>query len=118
MWTEVTRALATGGPFTVPLVLVAAALGGLLMWRATATEATPVARRLATALVASAPLLGLLGTVDGMIETFEALGRQALFSSSTSIASGVSRALWTTQAGLCIAIPGHLVSRWLDRRSS
>jgi biopolymer transport protein ExbB len=57
------------------------------------------------ALTTIAPLLGLMGTVGGMIQTFHAV---AATSSDTAIrvASGVSRALITTQVGLVIAIPG------------
>jgi biopolymer transport protein ExbB/TolQ len=57
------------------------------------------------ALTVVAPLLGLLGTVMGMIETFEAV---AVVSGKTSenVASGISKALITTQFGLVVAIPG------------
>lgn len=67
-------------------------------------------------IVAAAPLLGLLGTVTGMIETFDALGDMSLFSQSGGIAGGISQALITTQLGLAVAVPGHVVGRVLDRR--
>ncbi len=73
-------------------------------------------RALVRSLVVVAPLLGLLGTVDGMIATFEALGDMALFSQSGGIADGISRALFTTQMGLVISIPGILVGRSVERR--
>ena len=60
-------------------------------------------------LVKAAPLLGLLGTVIGMVQTFDVLG-----SSSTSadlLASGISKALITTQIGLIIALPGIFASQ-------
>jgi len=62
-----------------------------------------------------APLLGLLGTVMGMIETFSSLSDTALFSSSGGIAGGISQALITTQFGLIIAIPGVFLSRYLKK---
>jgi len=68
------------------------------------------------ATVAAAPLLGLLGTVIGMIETFASLGDMSLFSQSGGIAGGISVALFTTQLGLVVAIPGLLVGRVLDQR--
>jgi len=68
------------------------------------------------AIVAVAPLTGLLGTVSGMIETFDALGDMSLFSQSGGIAGGISQALISTQMGLSVAIPGLLVGRILDRR--
>ncbi len=51
-----------------------------------------------------APLLGLLGTVTGMIQTFQAI---TLFGTgdATMMASGISEALVTTMLGLCVAIP-------------
>lgn len=67
-------------------------------------------------LVAVAPLLGLLGTVDGMIETFDSLGDMVLFSQSGGIAGGISKALITTQIGLVISIPGLLLGRVIDRK--
>lgn len=73
-------------------------------------------KRFIRSLVAVAPLLGLLGTVDGMIETFDSLADMALFSQSGGIAGGISKALFTTQMGLAISIPGLLMGRMLERR--
>jgi biopolymer transport protein ExbB len=67
-------------------------------------------------VVSIAPLVGLLGTVSGMIETFDSLGDNALFAQSGGIAGGISQALFSTQMGLCVAIPGVIVGRLLDRR--
>lgn len=64
-----------------------------------------------------APLLGLLGTVVGMEETFDSLVDSALFSQTGGIAGGISQALITTQFGLAIAIPGLVINGWLDRRA-
>ena len=65
-------------------------------------------------LAAVAPLLGLLGTVLGMIETFEVI---SVFGTGNSraMASGISIALITTQTGLLVAIPGMLMSNRLNR---
>ena len=68
-------------------------------------------------LVAIAPLVGLLGTVIGMIETFDSLASASLFSQSGGIAGGISQALFTTQLGLVVAVPGVIIGRLLDRRS-
>ncbi len=67
-------------------------------------------------LAGVAPLLGLLGTVLGMIQTFEVI---AIFGTSNAkaMAGGISVALVTTQSGLMVAIPGLLVSGFLTRRS-
>jgi hypothetical protein len=71
--------------------------------------------RWTTTLVLLAPLVGLLGTVSGMVETFNALAGDA--QAGMSMAGGISRALITTQYGLLIAIPGTLASRALDRKA-
>jgi biopolymer transport protein ExbB len=58
-----------------------------------------------TALVAAAPLLGLLGTVFGMIDTFRAVSQYGV-DTATLVAGGISQALITTQFGLVTALPG------------
>jgi len=65
-------------------------------------------------LAAVAPLLGLLGTVLGMVQTFEVI---SVFGTGNSraLASGISVALITTQTGLLVAIPGMLMSNRLNR---
>lgn len=67
-------------------------------------------------LVAAAPLLGLLGTVVGMMETFYALRDMSMFAESGGVAGGISAALVTTQTGLGIAVPGLIVERILGHR--
>ena len=67
-------------------------------------------------VVMVAPLLGLLGTVSGMIETFNSLGDMALFTQTGGIAGGISQALFTTQMGLVVAIPGALIQGMLNRK--
>ena len=67
------------------------------------------------ALVQAAPLLGLLGTVLGMIETFTVL--QAMGTEEPgALAGGISQALLTTEAGLMIALPGLFGESRLRRR--
>ena len=68
-------------------------------------------------LSAVAPLMGLLGTVVGMMETFDVI---TVFGTGNvrAMASGISVALVTTQTGLMISIPGLYMSGWLNRRAS
>lgn len=68
------------------------------------------------ATVRAAPLLGLLGTVSGMIETFDHLGDLAGSNQAGGVAGGISEALFSTQLGLVVAIPGLLLGRLLVRR--
>jgi biopolymer transport protein ExbB len=70
--------------------------------------------------VSTAPLLGLLGTVTGMLTTFSALATGSGGEKTMDmVAGGISEALITTQTGLIIAIPGlffqYLLSRERDR---
>lgn len=62
-----------------------------------------------------APLLGFLGTVTGMINSFEALARVGL-NNPAAVASGISEALITTAAGLIIAIPVQMAYNYLISR--
>jgi biopolymer transport protein ExbB len=73
-------------------------------------------RTVIRSIVSAAPLTGLLGTVIGMIETFDSIGEMTLFAQSGGIAGGISQALFTTQMGLCVAVPGIVIGRLLDRR--
>lgn len=57
------------------------------------------------ALTAAAPLLGLLGTVTGMVDTFMAVSRQT-GEGALVVADGIHTALITTQFGLVAALPG------------
>ena len=66
-------------------------------------------------LVTVSPLMGLLGTVIGMLSTFKAL---ASGSGKTIdlVAEGISEALITTQTGLIIAIPGYLLVAHIQKK--
>ena len=64
-------------------------------------------------LVAVAPLLGLLGTVLGMIETFQALVHGNV-EMTVKLADGIHVALYTTQAGLMAALPGVIALAHLE----
>lgn len=57
-------------------------------------------------LVATAPLMGLLGTVIGMLGTFAAISSGGGAETAAMVAAGISEALITTQTGLFIALPG------------
>jgi biopolymer transport protein ExbB len=56
-------------------------------------------------LTGAAPLLGLLGTVSGMLATFAGLAGSGGPEPADKVSAGISEALVTTQAGLVIAIP-------------
>jgi len=63
----------------------------------------------------TAPLLGLLGTVMGMIELFNVITMHGT-ADPKLLAGGISIALITTEAGLSVAIPVHLLHTWIAGR--
>ncbi len=62
------------------------------------------------------PLLGLLGTVAGMLEVFDALAATGA-NNPRSMAAGVSKATVSTLAGMVVAIFGLLGSKFIERRA-
>lgn len=106
--------------------LVAGALDALehLPDAAAREEVTRLARRdLAQAraglgaldlIAAVAPLLGLLGTVLGMIAAFQALQAAGAQAEPTALAGGIWEALLTTAAGMAVAIPAALAEGWFE----
>ena len=74
-------------------------------------------RRLGTLVLVSsvAPLLGMCGTVTGMINSFSVMA-QAAGLDAGAVAGGISEALITTAAGLLIAIPGVVVYHMYQKR--
>lgn len=66
--------------------------------------------------VTVAPLLGLLGTVSGMVEMFASMQGVALtHATEQTVAGGISVALVSTQLGLVIGVPGLAAARFLAR---
>lgn len=66
-------------------------------------------------IAAVTPLLGLLGTVLGMIKVFRAITAAGV-GDAQALAGGISEALLTTAAGLCVAIPALILYRYLRGR--
>lgn len=72
----------------------------------------------ALATIASvSTLLGLLGTIAGMIKIFSVISLQSVVNPST-LAGGISEALYTTAAGLTVAIPTLIFYRYLSSKSN
>lgn len=67
-------------------------------------------------LVAAAPLMGLLGTVLGMLQTFFGISTGGGAETAGVVASGISAALVTTQTGLTIALPGLFIVMLCQRQ--
>lgn len=116
-----------GGAPMIGISVVGALAYGLLVDRALRLTG-PAARRgdaalarrclatlpLARACIAAAPLLGLLGTVTGLVTSFEAMvggGR------AEALAGGIGQALWTTAYGLMVAAPALVFAGLVERRA-
>lgn len=55
-------------------------------------------------IITAAPLLGILGTVIGIIQSFKLLGEQMTLSDPKDVAAGIAAALLTTALGLTVAL--------------
>lgn len=64
------------------------------------------------------PLMGLLGTVSGIISSFNVLGSFGAVSDPSVLAKGISEALLTTAAGIVIAVPAMIVYAWLSGKAN
>lgn len=67
-------------------------------------------------MINTAPLLGLLGTVLGMLTTFYGIALGGSESTTSIVAGGIQVALITTQMGLCLAIPGYIFVYFLKQK--
>ena len=65
-----------------------------------------------------APMVGLLGTVIGMLSAFHSVGMEVASAKPVQLAAGVSLALITTIAGLAVAIPAQAFYAWFRRAAS
>jgi biopolymer transport protein ExbB/TolQ len=126
--------LIQGGIFMIPLVLcsgVAVAIIGERLIFYGRTLKTPLyeqerpeqvvrqlRRRLAglRTVIAIAPMLGLLGTVTGLMKSFYLLGNQTDNYNPKQISLGISEALITTAAGLIIAVTATVFYNYLTSR--
>ncbi len=73
--------------------------------------------RIFSAISNVSPLLGLLGTVLGMIEAFNAISGSNAMGKPEVLAGGISTALLTTAAGLVVAIPAYLMYMYFVART-
>lgn len=89
-----------------------------LVQEAAQLEVPKIERRLPSlaTLAFVAPMLGLLGTVAGLIEAFNSMTNASGLTSSAEIANGIYQALFTTAAGLAVAIPCVIAYSYLNAR--
>src|SRR3954466_7369894 len=87
--------------------------------RASGQELSRFSQGMATldTCITAAPLLGLLGTVTGMMRTFGALGGGDVSGATSTITGGVAEALIATMCGLFIAIIGLFPFNYINART-
>ena len=87
--------------------------------RASSSELARFQQGMATldTVITAAPLLGLLGTVTGMMRTFGSLGGGDIGAAAGAITGGVAEALIATAGGLVVAILGLLPFNYLNART-
>lgn len=73
--------------------------------------------RVLEVIAVTAPLLGLLGTVLGMVEAFKAMEAAGSQVDPAVLSGGIWKALLTTAVGLAVAIPTSLSSSWFERKT-
>ncbi|QBY01482.1 MotA/TolQ/ExbB proton channel family protein [Rhodophyticola sp. CCM32] len=83
---------------------------------ATRLDRLEVGFRLLDSIAQIAPLLGLFGTVLGMIDAFQALQEAGNAVDPSLLAGGIWVALMTTAAGLAVAMPVSLILTWFESR--
>ncbi len=90
----------------------------LLLDAAIRKQASAIQKYIPTIIIlaAIAPLLGLFGTVSGMVETFKVISMYGM-SNAQAMASGIKEAMITTQAGLLVAIPGIFIGQMLKKKA-
>jgi len=67
-----------------------------------------------TITLSSLPLLGLLGTITGLLTTFFRMSQENGFNAQEVISGGIAEAMFTTQLGLIMVIPGLLLLAYLN----
>lgn len=66
--------------------------------------------------ICALPLLGLLGTISGLLDAFGVMSKGQGFGQSSDLTQGIANALWTTQLGLVLAVPAWLLFAYTEKR--
>ena len=80
-----------------------------LQWQ----QQTAIWLKVLPALISALPLLGLVGTINGMIDTFTVMAHDSTADTQTLMSGGIADALITTQLGLITSVPGLLICGYL-----
>lgn len=89
------------------------------MWRIARSEIERLGHfmKVLEVIATVAPLVGLLGTVVGMVEAFQAMERAGANVNPAVLSGGIWKALLTTAVGLIVAIPAFIAHSWFERKT-
>lgn len=108
-----------GGPVMWPILVLSVTGMAVLVWKALAFRTGRRDDRglvVVSTIITAEPMLGILGTVTGIIRTFDALGGAGGVSNPMAAMSGIGEALITTAAGLIASLILLFPYNWLDSR--
>ena len=110
-----------GGPVMWPILALSVAAAAILFWKALEIRAGRVDARgltVVSTIITAEPMLGILGTVTGIIRTFSSLGSSTGITDPLAASAGIGEALITTAAGLvaCLALifPYNVIAEKVD----
>ena len=109
-----------GGPVMWPILILSLIGVAILIAKALELHAGRKSRRglvIVSTIITAEPMLGILGTVTGIMQTFGALSSDGA-SSPLAATSGIGEALTTTAAGLITSLILLFPYNWLDNRLS
>ncbi len=96
-----------GGPVMWPILALSILGVAILVWKALAFRAGHRTRRgltVVSTIITAEPMLGILGTVTGIMQTFEALNGADGVANPMAATAGIGEALITTAAGLIASL--------------
>ena len=114
-----------GGPVMWPILALSTVAAAILFWKALELKngrADAKGLTIVSTIITAEPMLGILGTVTGIIRTFSDLGSAAGISDPLAASAGIGEALITTAAGLvaCLVLifPYNVISEKVDGREA
>lgn len=106
-----------GGPVMWPILALSILGMAILIWKAAAFRAGKRDARglvIVSTIITAEPMLGILGTVTGIMQTFGALNAAGDAANPLAATAGIGEALITTAAGLVASLILLFPYNWLD----
>ena len=110
-----------GGPVMWPILALSVVAVAILFWKALEIKAGRVNAKgltVVSTIITAEPMLGILGTVTGIIRTFSNLGASTGISDPLAVSAGIGEALISTAAGLvaCLVLifPYNVIAETVD----